>query len=738
MPATKLLVQRLLLLGMLLASPGLLCAQQVERSPRRIRESVSLDTDSSVVKKLGTVRDYLDLKQWARAIEMIGQISTDHGDTLILVMPGRYVNVGTYCNLLLAGLPSEGLAVYRRKIDPQARQWFEAGKRQRDETAVRKVLRHAFVSSYGDDALDLLGEWAWERGEIAAARSYWEQVFPLSQKVVSSEPLLVLRYPDTDLDRAELLARLILCSLAEGSFPRAELERKAFKRLHPDAQGALAGRQGKLAEILDAIAAEARQWKVPAQEAAVGTFALNAQRNRVLPRSIDVGASPWSVALTGTRLLTEPRRAAFHKNLEPLSYNPVVFGDVVLLNDADHIFAWNVHTGKPAWSGGDESSAIIYPPVPGDRLPLPTQSVLGVPRYTMTIHEGRLYAKMGTPITSRAKFELQNLPSKLICLDLARGQGKLVWQVLASNREAGWAFEGSPVVAHGRVYVALHRNQPQTQTNVACYESETGKLLWTRKVCAAVADVDEGHNFVSHHLLTLAQNTVFYSTEMGAIAALDARNGLLQWVVTYERKEQNSRQYSNHMKQGLTPCLFHQGVVVAAPNDYEGLMAIDAQTGIMLWKRNLPGGVRHLLGVGRGKLIVSGNRLWGLDLMKGGRVDWWMGSDDPETYGYGRGVLAEDVVFWPKRDEIFIVDQATGVIRRRVALSALHGEKGGNLTIADKYLLVAQPQRLVAFCEYGLLKKRRKAISANPLRRAREVIWTNQENVYAATSASLR
>ena len=81
-------------------------------------------------------------------------------------------------NLILAGLPGDALEVYREKFNTQARQWFGTGKAQHDESLLRRVVRRAFLSSSGDDALVLLGEFAWERGEIAQARSFWEKDFP--------------------------------------------------------------------------------------------------------------------------------------------------------------------------------------------------------------------------------------------------------------------------------------------------------------------------------------------------------------------------------------------------------------------------------------------------------------------------------------------------------------------------------------------------------------------------------
>ena len=346
----------------------------------------------------------------------------------------------------------------------------------------------------------------------------------------------------------------------------------------------------------------------------------------------------------------------------------------------------------------------------------------------MTLFDGKLYAKMGTPITSRQADE-RGLPahnSDLVCLNVhpKRGQGKLVWKISADDMERGatWAFEGTPVAGGGRVFVALRRSEQQTQTNVACFDSETGRIIWNRKVCAAVSDVGRWRNFISHQLLTLGAGSVFYSTDLGAIAALDAEDGTIRWVVTYQSHQPDSpAELSDHTKQGLLPCLYHRGLVIAAPNDSGQIMAIDAHSGLIRWRQTLNDRIRHLLGVGQGNLILSGNSLWALDL-ETGRPVWGREIIDPEFFGYGRGLLVGDAVWWPTRETIEIRSQQTGrPLRRKPIVLRTKGtsdarNSGGNLIIADGYFLVAQSDRLVAYGEHALPVKRSGAvISANAL-----------------------
>lgn len=703
----------------------------------RLRESVFLDTDLAAAKKLATVEGYLRAEQWSEAIHLATQILEEHDEKLIAVGTGRYVNLRIRCHTLLATMNAEGLRLLRRRIDPRSRKWFEEGVRNRDETTLLKVIHHSFLSSYGDDALAMLGELAFERGAADEARVYWEMTLPIEEKGQPGQPLPVLTYPDTDLNRAEVRARLILCSLLQQNRRRFDRELAAFPLLHPEAQGALAGKSGRLVEILNRLGREASRWRYPSPKTDVATFALNARRNGMLPAAVkDIGAVQWSAALKPVPLPRMHRRARMARPIA-LSYFPVVSGGIVFLADDIHIHAYDLQTGKPAWSDSERKNAVIYPAFPPfDFQDSNTNSRAGIPRYTMTIAQGRLYARMGPPVTGRGEVNaLTRSESHLVCLDIAAGQGKVQWTIDAEDvepGELGWEFEGSPVVSEGKLYVAVRRSAPQPQSHVACYDAESGSLLWNRKVCTSLRQLSEHVHEVSHHLLTLADGMLFYSSNQGAVVALNARDGAIRWVVTYERKQQNL--WTLQLKNGLTPCLYHEGLIVAAPTDLKNvaavgqdgdlfwqahsggtIMAIDAATGMQKWSLTLPGGVRHLLGVIDGKVIAAGDFLWAIDLASG-QIAWKRGHNDVESHSYGRGLLADGLVFWPKRESIWVLDGVTGRPRAELKFHQWRTEAGlkltgGNLTMVGGLLLIAQAENLVAYSPWGQVKRQRKKIS---------------------------
>src|SRR5262249_41715644 len=245
------------------------------------------------------------------AVDLLRQISEQHGERVVAIETDRYVNVQTYVDILLSSMPPEGLKLYRERVDPQARRWFDTAKRARDAAGLERGTRRGLMSSSGDDAVMLLGELAWEQGALARARSYWEKIVPPAAARKPGELPQVLKFPDSDFDPALIRARLVLCSLMQGNLARAQAEIESFREQFPRSEGALAGQRGNLLGLLKKLADEAASTAATQSDATAATFAGNAERNQVLPKSIDVGGILWSVPLKEMRIERAPRNDEF-------------------------------------------------------------------------------------------------------------------------------------------------------------------------------------------------------------------------------------------------------------------------------------------------------------------------------------------------------------------------------------------------------------------------------------------
>ncbi len=666
-----------------------------------LSEGVQLErADSAAQTYLNRVKAYLADKHWNEAVDTLLEIMESSGGRLLAVTDHRLVSVDRYCQLQLTSLPPDALAIYRRRVDPLAEKWCKQGIARRDRGLLLDVVNQMLASSWGDDALMAIGEIALERADFASARAYWEKAIPVEQP--ADGPRTWLSVPDTNLDLAAIRARLVLVSILEGSRDRAADELEQMARLHPDARGRLGGQEGNYVQLLHDLLAESAAWPPLPRSDDWPTFAGTPQRNGTCPRSIDPAGVAWRLSLRKSMAVDSSARSSDvpHRHVAedanlPLSYYPVVVGNLVLLCNQVEVLAIDLKTGKPAW--GLDNPA-IYRDQYDEAVHIfhnPADSV-GAPRFTMTVHQGRAYARMGSSVTSWPRDDTkQSRAGYLVCLDL-NAEGRLVWKT--TPEDDGFAFEGSPIVDGGRVYVGMRRSDIQPQAWVACYDAEDGRQLWRQYVCASETPARGMLHEMTHNLLTLNGDTLYYNTNLGAVASLATSDGRLKWVSLYPRDRRGDLfKPAPHWSRELTPCLFDRGRLLVAPADSQQIFALDAETGQILWQTGPEvDDVVHLLGVAGHTLIASGYKLYwiGLDGPNRGKVEHvW--PDAQDRLGYGRGIIAGGLVWWPTRETIFLFDQATAQLKKQIPLVP-RGLTGGNLLVADDRLLISTGDELIA------------------------------------------
>jgi outer membrane protein assembly factor BamB len=698
----------LLLFAALFSILGSQLTAQPPLDERNRHEFLLLDIDVAATKKFATVQNHLRVGQLVEAVELLRGIHDGQTGKLVAAGPGRYVNWRTYANMLAAALPPEGLKIYRAQFDPLLRPTFEAGRNNLDEQALLKVTEQGFCCTFADEALLLLGDMAWDDGDIWRARSYWQQLLPPLQPTERGEPVMLLAYPDSDVDRNLVLGRLALCGIQAG---RLDVARRILTRLdeqRPPAVGHLGGKTGPIREIVENAIQEAQRAPAPLRSSLFETFGGHPRRFDRVQQSRDIGTVRWQVPLRP--IGNEAKRGFIRAGVGSACYFPVVYGDMLLLNDNEDIYAYRLETGEPVWPAEDKSAKIfsvvdLDPEAINAEFGERTTENIGQSYFTMTVADGRLYARLGAqhPLGG-------DRGGVLVCLDLAHRDGKLIWNQFATNIELGdadWHFEGSPLVVGNRVYVGLRRANPQPQSNVACFDAVTGKLLWNRKLCVGSANPHISDFDVNQHLLTWGDGTLYYATHMGAIAALEPHSGTIKWLVSYPRVEDAKFRYELdlRLRRGPLPAMFAAGTLYVAPLDSNELLAIEAETGVVKWTRAFQTPVQSLLGVSQGLVYVSGAQLWAVSAQSGQIVWPQAGDREPDAAGFGRGLLVGDSIYWPNHDEILIVDQATGMVRSRFPLTSVHGQSGGNLLLIDGYLAVAQPDRLAVFANLPELRR---------------------------------
>ncbi len=746
-----------------LGAIGVPAVAQQFRIPQRVEfsEAVQLpEADNPTRSRLDTIERFLEAQQWEEAIESLDRLMDVAGEQLVpledpdLSQEGflRYVPLRVYGQMRLAALhgsADEALAMYRSRVDGPARAALQEALDSQQVERLRVVVDQYVLSSVGDQALFHLGEFELNRGNFGRARQAWQQLHPrslagpehrntdpdvrmsaVSDGAASGADVGRVRtagpiYPDARVDLADIHARLVLVSLLEGSAERAEEELEQFARWHGDRAGTLSGQTGPYRELLGRMLEESREWSPPCPPRDWPTLGGSYARNRLARGEVDVALEPiWTVAL--------PQRAAESQWIEGvsrpgddegglLSYHPLIVGDTVVVSTGERVEdlqAFDLRTGRALWPE----------PAPRERrepeeAPSPLAFPLdwgasgfverwGVPRFTLTAAGGRLYAKLGhqaTSVVSSDRFDAPE-PGYVVAVDLA-AERKRLFEIAWEGEQAGsgWAFEGAPVVDGEHLYVAMRRRENlRSQFHVACYtlRRHRATLRWRQQLVSAESPGQGELEEYTHNLLTLDEGVLYANTNLGAVAALEARDGRIRWLTRYPRMpltHSDSRTDGRYLLRDLNPCLLHGQQVMVAPSDTDRIFSLDRVTGRLVWDTG-PGRTDdavHLLGVGGGHLLASGDRLYWIDAKTGRLRARFPERIEEPVRGYGRGLLIDDLVLWPTRDRIHVLAQdAPRMVRQPIELSPL-GMTGGNLLLAGDTLLVAGANQLAAYNPWG-------------------------------------
>ncbi|MEX0979140.1 MAG: PQQ-binding-like beta-propeller repeat protein, partial [Pirellulales bacterium] len=449
------------------------------------------------------------------------------------------------------------------------------------------------------------------------------------------------------------------------------------------------------------------------------TFGGTYARSKTAPQSLDLGPLAWEPIVLGEALAADSTNSRAYSlrrigedSQRLMSYHPLVVGNLVLVNNQSQIFAFDLKSGAPAWPGDPQRpKGEIYADENARLGTTRAHRGLGVPRFTMTADGNKLFAHMGSQVTSHPLEAYESRSGGyLVCLDLA-AEGRLVWKpdgrILPDDEK--WAFEGAPIVDGSNLYVAMRKSDVRPQAHVACFDVETGQRRWRTLVCSAETPGGGQVPEITHNLLTFDQGTLYFNSNLGVVAALAARDGRLRWATLYPRAKKagpdGQDKRTAHYYRDLNPCIYHRGKLLVAPADCESIFALEAGTGEMVWETRLPEDVVHLLGVGAGNLLASGDTLWWIDVEGGKVLKRW---PDTTPLGHGRGILMGDQVVWPTNSELFLLDQdATrrpSAPRPPISLPERQAA-GGNLVAARGLLLIATPERLFAFHQQDKLQK---------------------------------
>jgi outer membrane protein assembly factor BamB len=642
-------------------------------------------------KRLAEAEQKLLSGKAADAADDLQRLLDESGDDLVALEGGEFRAARWVAHSLLARLPPAALNTYQDRIEQPAKKLLDQAKRDRDPRPLWQLLDRYFVSRPAGEALLLLGDLLFERGEFREAEQTWRRLLPDAGADVA--------YPNSKADPALVRARVALALIFGHDLARAKAEVAALKAKHPGASGTLAGKTGPLADTLQAFLDAPPKLPPDATAgAAWPTFGGDPGRTARVPGGIPAawpGRPSWRADIPddGNR-----QRLALVPPLRPPFGYPAVAGGEVFVASGARVYGFSLRTGAPTREAyksflGAGGRRPDEPPPPDAEC-------------TLTAAGGRLYARLG-PSLVRAPVQQRDggfIPDgAIVCLGLeAEGKFTELWQLFPpEEKKVATAWEGAPLVAGRRMWAAYAKFEGGRVAHaVACYDpadadKAPARPAWTAELCDSPLPASDRRT--RQELLTLAGRNLVFCSNAGAVVAIDATTGKRAWGFRYPR----ARKAEGGAAGEPSPAVAFGGRVFVAPSDGERVYALDSETGRLLWES--PGETEgaRILGVAAGRLVVSVagpfRGIRGLDLDTGSdrqRDGGWVQGGEPGVLGYGRGLVTDAVIVWPSREGLFFLDPSNGWLMKR-APNPLRGpfnEKFfGHVAYADKTLVVVTP-----------------------------------------------
>lgn len=623
--------------------------------------------------------------RYAEALAIYDEALEKHPGAVVPLDRTRAWGVREFVRARIAEWPEEGKAAYRKRADPAAEHLFEAAKRSGDAEALERLAARYPYSSFAGAALELAANLHFDAGRAERAAA------------------LLSRLAAGEASAPAALARLGLAwAQTRVKAPLEDLARRAAREA-PQAQIRAGGRAVRLADFLAGLAAGASERpgaragrdSLPGWEMLGG--APSGTRLAEPPAALPRPAWTESLALPRFQVEEFHRGAGLALGPDFRPFFPAVSDGVLFVHNGSAVAAYNLFARRPEvlWQF---------------RVPPPAGEVMFDNRviYAVTVHDGRVLVNLVT-WAGGAEVQLGYVTVKfpfprraLFALDAATGRP--IWRLGGKPRgdalEEIASFSVPPVPDGDRLYVGAVRQVHSTdpfEHYVLCVEAATGRIVWSTFVASGGTEINLFGNSTRESLgspVSVTEDSVYYVTNHGVVAALDKADGSLRWAYRYRqlpvRPTRSVYVRKNELGWVNGPPVASRGIVAAAPTDSPYLYALDARTGELRWERRRNPELRSIWGVRGGVLVVGGR---GLELLDLGTGEPAAPSPAPdEVRGTGRGILAEEGIYVPAEDKLRRVRWDGSCDEERSfpwPIAAGEDFAGGNLIVTDGTVVLA-------------------------------------------------
>ena len=304
-----------------------------------------LTTDEAVQNALTDFERHAERNDWQKAFRVLENLPPDKRVGMLPAGNGFMVPAKVRFWRLLVDMNAEGRSAFRLFNEPKAKQLFEKLKTEQAandpqaKTTAELIYDLYFITSYGDDVANLLGDMAFEKGDFADAASRWRSIIDY--------------HTDSDIPLPRLMVKSAIAYIAAGRVGEAESLLVQLKQRYATDTVKIGGKEVVAADYV------AEQL---GQKAARGQSSTKAIR-------LELPATGALQPVWQLPFLTKKGRATLHaavgqnsyyqSGLETMVPNHAFDAERIYLNWMGIIFAVDIQTGKLLWR--TDSFDKLYP-----------------------------------------------------------------------------------------------------------------------------------------------------------------------------------------------------------------------------------------------------------------------------------------------------------------------------------------------------------------------------------------
>ncbi|MDD4889686.1 MAG: PQQ-like beta-propeller repeat protein, partial [Phycisphaerae bacterium] len=462
--------------------------------------------------------------QYRDALKMYQMVIEKYPNQMYRVSQhGVFVPISQYCQRRVLGFPPHELQFYRSLYDARAKEAYDQARRQYSLIGLSEIVDTMLATSFGGRAIIELGNAAVDAGYYLAALEYFTTVRDF--------------FPDTALHTPELALRIQYCQKMLGTTAvSAKTATPGKSELSAD----------QLAQFQKAISG-AKVARPPFFSQFTSSPNVAADDYTLMPPSTDpAGLKPlvWEETLPGSR------RDFF------VYSQPVVSQNAVIYRHKNIVYCRSLLNGELRWTNDL-----------GGRAVWQNWAERMYPQEDVLVQDGLVFTTIS-----------KSGPS-LVALDEVTGQLRWAYgpMVAASEEEANMRFEAAPAGGPRTIYAGYVLDNIEGETHidseygVIAFDSTSGRLQWRTPICRLAPGKFAGgfaeqrrnriRSFTSPPLYH--EGTVYYTTNAGAVAAIDGQSGRVKWLSRYPYH--NAVHDATRVFGGLSP--IHGGTEFVRPHE---------------------------------------------------------------------------------------------------------------------------------------------------------------------------